>query len=123
HPPTVVLCCQPPAFFNRLTLYSHSRPDSPHGLSLEWLVAQPRGERHLIDARDAIARWIDDDVMIEALSRLSPQAREALLLRHVHGYSGPEIAEMLDISVMAAYQRVHRAEVDFRRYQQTLDTD
>lgn len=107
----------------RNTLYSHSRLDSPHGLSLEWLVAQPRGERHLIDARDAIARWVDDDVMLGALGCLSPQAREALLLRHVHGYSGPEIAEMFDISVMAAYQRVHRAEIDYRRHHQVLDAD
>jgi len=107
----------------RNTLYSRSRLDDPRGLSLEWLAAQPRGERHLVDTRDAITRWINDDIMLDAFDHLNPQAQEMLLLHHVQGYSGPEIATKLDISVMAVYQRLHRAELDYRRHYRALDAD
>lgn len=45
----------------------------------------------------------------EALSRLTPEQREAFLLKHVEGLSYPEMSERLSASVSALKMRVHRA--------------
>ncbi len=54
------------------------------------------------------------------LATLPPQQRLPLVLRHVHGYTVPEIAAMLEISFEAARKRLHRGRRDLR---QRLDTD
>ena len=44
-----------------------------------------------------------------ALQRLSPDQREAFILKHVEGWSYEEMSERLDLSVSALKMRVHRA--------------
>ncbi len=44
-----------------------------------------------------------------ALQNLSPDQREAFVLKHVEGWSYEEMAERLDVSVPALKMRVHRA--------------
>ena len=44
-----------------------------------------------------------------ALAQLNPQMRQAFVLKHVHGRSYEEIAEVLNVSVPALKMRVHRA--------------
>jgi RNA polymerase sigma-70 factor (ECF subfamily) len=45
----------------------------------------------------------------EALERLTPEQREAFVLKHVEGRSYEEIAAVMDLSVAALKMRVHRA--------------
>lgn len=45
----------------------------------------------------------------EALDQLTPDEREAFVLKHLEGYSYQEMASMLDASVPALKMRVHRA--------------
>ena len=45
----------------------------------------------------------------EALERLTPDQREAFVLKHVEGWSYEEMAERLGVSVSALKMRVHRA--------------
>ncbi len=49
------------------------------------------------------------DRITEALERLSPEEREAFVLKHIEGFSYHEMADMLDASVPALKMRVHRA--------------
>jgi RNA polymerase sigma-70 factor (ECF subfamily) len=44
-----------------------------------------------------------------AMGRLTPQQREAFMLKHVEGRSYEEIAAVLDVSVGSLKMRVHRA--------------
>jgi RNA polymerase sigma-70 factor (ECF subfamily) len=44
-----------------------------------------------------------------ALARLTPEERQAFVLKHVEGYSYEEMAELLGASVGALKMRVHRA--------------
>ncbi len=44
-----------------------------------------------------------------ALQDLSPEQREAFVLKHVEGWSYEEMSERLDVSVSALKMRVHRA--------------
>jgi RNA polymerase sigma-70 factor (ECF subfamily) len=48
------------------------------------------------------------------LSELDPIHREVLLLRDIEGYSAPEAAAQLGISVDALKSRLHRARVNLR---------
>jgi RNA polymerase sigma-70 factor (ECF subfamily) len=45
----------------------------------------------------------------DALSHLTPEQREAFVLKHVEGRSYEEIAAVMDLSVAALKMRVHRA--------------
>lgn len=67
---------------------------------LESSTADPETELE----RSELAREID-----RALERLTPDQREAFLLKHVEGLSYPEMADRLSASVSALKMRVHRA--------------
>jgi RNA polymerase sigma-70 factor (ECF subfamily) len=45
----------------------------------------------------------------EALQALTPEQREAFVLKHVEGRSYEEIAAVMDLSVASLKMRVHRA--------------
>ena len=49
------------------------------------------------------------------LATLPPEQRLPLVLRHVHGYTVPEIAAMLEIGFEAARKRLHRGRKELRR--------
>jgi RNA polymerase sigma-70 factor (ECF subfamily) len=49
------------------------------------------------------------DVLEKALSRLSPEEREVLVLRELEGLSGEETARVMDLSLGAMKSRLHRA--------------
>lgn len=67
-------------------------------------VAEGRGGPEEETARAELRRALD-----RALARLTPEQREAFVLKEVEGRSYEEIAAVLDLSVAALKMRVHRA--------------
>ncbi|MED5372264.1 MAG: RNA polymerase sigma factor [Myxococcota bacterium] len=51
----------------------------------------------------------DRALIWEALERLAPQDREVLVLRELEGFTNPEVAEQLGLSLAATKNRIHRA--------------
>jgi RNA polymerase sigma-70 factor (ECF subfamily) len=49
-----------------------------------------------------------------ALAQISAEHRTILILKFWEGLSGPEIAEVLDLSLPAVKMRLHRARKEFR---------
>lgn len=64
---------------------------------------------------DATDRRYDAELVREALGRLSPEKREALVLSRYEGMKYSEIAELAGCSVENVKVRVHRAIRDLRR--------
>jgi RNA polymerase sigma-70 factor (ECF subfamily) len=52
----------------------------------------------------------------EAIGALDPMYREVLVLRDVEGLTGPEVAEVLGVSVEAVKSRLHRARLAVRAH-------
>ena len=57
----------------------------------------------------SVLRRAEDEVVLRALADLRPGDQEILRLAAWEELSGPEIATVLDISVDAVHQRLHRA--------------
>lgn len=56
------------------------------------------------------AQWAEARAELQtAMGRLTPEQREAFVLKHVEGRSYEEIAAVMDLSVAALKMRVHRA--------------
>lgn len=64
---------------------------------------------------EAVAREFDRLAVREALLHLRPDQREILILFFFQQLSGPEIAEVLNISVGTVKSRLHRAKEALRR--------
>lgn len=70
---------------------------------------------HVLDPRaagrsdEALERRELGAVIEAALGRLTPEQREAFVLKHVEGRSHEEMAELLGVGVDALKMRVHRA--------------
>jgi RNA polymerase sigma factor (sigma-70 family) len=58
---------------------------------------------------DQTDRYAERDVVRRALAELPQTLREPLVLSQGCGFTGPEIAQLLDISEVAVRQRIHRA--------------
>ena len=54
-------------------------------------------------------------ILANALSRLEPGHREVILLRDVEGFTAPEAADRLGLTVQALKSRLHRARAQLRR--------
>ena len=52
----------------------------------------------------------------DAIDRLEPDLRAAVVMRDVQGFSSAEAADVLDVSVAALKSRLHRARVLVRKY-------
>jgi RNA polymerase sigma-70 factor (ECF subfamily) len=76
-------------------------------------VSLPEGERGGVP--DGAAEVIENVVVRDALARMSPEHRAVLILRFWEGLSGPELAEVLGISLPAVKMRMHRARKEFRK--------
>ncbi len=93
------------------------RPTVP----LDWITGTETA-RSRPDAPDAGPSMDMHDDLHQAIDRLSPTLREALLLHHVHGYHASEIARMLGISPAAAAKRISRADDHFRAIYRDLQS-
>ena len=61
------------------------------------------------DPEDTVERGELKDRIDDALDRLTPDEREAFVLKHIDGLSYQEMSGMLEASVPALKMRVHRA--------------
>jgi RNA polymerase sigma-70 factor (ECF subfamily) len=80
---------------------------SGEGLAAELLVRPPDPEEAA--GREELRRWV-----WRALSRLSEDHREIVVLRDFHGLSYDEIAHVLDIKVGTVMSRLHAARRQLR---------
>ena len=62
------------------------------------------------DALETLARA---DLLSRAMARLPEEDREILVLRELEGFSGEEVAELLEITLAAMKSRLHRARLRF----------
>lgn len=83
-------------------------------VSLDWLASRAGAPPPVLRAPDAVAACHDRDPIQRVLDELSPPLRDALLLHGLCGFSGEEVARILDISPAAARKRIARAEAAFR---------
>lgn len=79
--------------------------------SLEKLDTEEADVRAPVAFEDQVA---EADLLRRALSQMSPDDVAAVLLHVVHGFTAPEIAQILDISLAAATKRVWRAKERLR---------
>lgn len=75
--------------------------------------APPTGTTTTDAESEAITRQTER-LLASALGKCDPTYREAILLRDVEGFSAPEAAEQLGISVPALKSRLHRARNQLR---------
>jgi RNA polymerase sigma-70 factor (ECF subfamily) len=94
------------AWFHRiLTNQCHdARPKRPNPASLE-LVDPPGNHR----SDREVEQHELADAIAAALERLTPEQKEAFVMKHVDGRSYEEMAELTGIGVDALKMRVHRA--------------
>jgi RNA polymerase sigma-70 factor, ECF subfamily len=64
---------------------------------------------------DAAIRLDQRRRLADALARLSPDQREAFLLKHLEGWSYEDMADQLGVRVSALKMRVHRAREELQR--------
>ena len=67
---------------------------------------------------DVVVRRAEDREAIQALQQMRPTDREVLMLSAWEELTGPQIAQVLGVSVPAAEQRLHRAK---HRFAQALN--
>lgn len=93
------------------TCRDHVRSPRRRDVSLQALPDLPSGRG---DPSDAAARAEVRVRVLEALARLTPEQREAFVLKHVEGLSYEEIAAAMSLSVASLKMRVHRARESLR---------
>lgn len=74
-----------------------------------------------LPAPDAVGEMHLDPVLETALMSLTPRHRTVVILRHVVGLSGDEIAKVIKTSRRAAYAVLSRAEASLRRSLEELE--
>ncbi len=67
------------------------------------------------DARDVYATKIDEDLIKQAINRLSEEQREVIILNKFQGMSYIEIAEILETTPESIKQRAYRAHLKLRQ--------
>ncbi len=93
-------------------------------MSLDWLIAHLTSVIPGFRRSDAVGDVHERDLIERALDEISPGLREALILSAIGGFTGEEVANIMDISPAAARKRVSRATAEFRRiYQQRLERE
>lgn len=110
--------------FGALDRFDERRPFGPwlHRIVVNRALDLVRSERRLV-ALDATAEQpgdggepgaADDGDAVRALGALDPDRRAVVVLRHLLGYTPPEIAALLEVPVGTVNSRLGRALADLR---------
>lgn len=108
--------------FAALGRFDERRPFAPwlHRIVVNRALDLVRAERRLVglDEAAALEAWSPDGGgdrdALTALAALSPERRAVVVLRHLLGYSPPEIAEILGVPVGTVNSRLGRALSELR---------
>lgn len=92
-------------------------------LSLDWLLARGSPNDSGLQESDMASACLDRDALSRGLEALSPILREALLLHSLEGFTAPEIARIVGISLHAAERRISRAKQEFKRQHECLNQE
>jgi RNA polymerase sigma-70 factor (ECF subfamily) len=88
-------------------------------VSLDWF-ADPAAAVPAFQRPDGSESLHERDLLAQALASLSPSLREPLLLHSLDGFTAPEVAGILGISLAAAERRISRAKEQFRQRYRAL---
>jgi RNA polymerase sigma-70 factor (ECF subfamily) len=93
-------------------------------VSLDLLLEQEGEKIHKLfrDPSDAVKNIEDTELTGRILSALSPQYKEALVLREVQGLSYEEIAAVLKCSVESVRAKLRRARIELLKLRHFLDS-
>ncbi|RMH21497.1 MAG: sigma-70 family RNA polymerase sigma factor [Gemmatimonadetes bacterium] len=96
---------------------------SPHASTLQ----EEEQTRLVVESRDETPEQFVENRELggqieEAISRLRPEYRTAILLRHVEGYAYDEIAEIMDLPLGTVKTYLHRARGELKQHLQHLTT-
>jgi RNA polymerase sigma factor (sigma-70 family) len=69
-----------------------------------------------LPATEPVPTVLTDELLLEALARLSPGQRTCVILRHVDGFDTAETARLMGTSPRAVIATLHRAVHNLRRY-------
>lgn len=83
-------------------------------VSLDWVLAPITTVIPGHHQADDHEHCHERDAIQQALDELTPALREALLLHDLAGYTAPQVAQILGISLSAAQRRISRAKLQFR---------
>lgn len=108
--------------FAAMERFDPGRPFAPwlHRIVVNRALDLVRAERRLVglDAAAALAAWdpdgTGDHTALSALARLSPERRAVVVLRHLLGYTPPQIAGVLAIPEGTVNSRLGRAMAELR---------
>lgn len=109
--------------FAALGRFDESRPFAPwlHRIVVNRALDLVRSERRLVGLDEAatLEAWGPDEDgdrdALAALALLSPERRAVVVLRHLLGYTPPEIAAILGVPVGTVNSRLGRALAELRR--------
>lgn len=92
-------------------------------VSLEWLLEPLMPIVPALRQSDETTSCHEHDAIQSALDELTPSFREALLLHSLEGYTAPEVARIVGVSVPAAERRISRAKLQFRDHYRVVNGD
>lgn len=84
-------------------------------VSLDALLAEPSAIPLTARQHDDHAAWHDRELILPVLDAMQPAHCEALLLRCMWGFTGDEVARIVDITPAAARKRITRGTHEFRQ--------
>jgi RNA polymerase sigma-70 factor, ECF subfamily len=73
------------------------------------------GDFDMADGCDYERSWVDREALREALAKLSPEHREAVLLHEVEGLTYDEAAQVLGVPSGTVKSRLHHAFLNLRK--------
>jgi len=106
---------------NRLRMAARRRR-LQRAISLDWLPHGTVTATPALQQPDGSASCHERELLGQVLDGLSPPLREALLLHSLDGFSAPEVAEILGVSLAAAERRISRAKERFRERYRALNS-
>jgi RNA polymerase sigma-70 factor (ECF subfamily) len=93
-------------------------------VSLDWLTEQAGHTAELSSRSDAFEDAVaGEELVLKILAGISPPLREAILLHSFSGFTAPEVAEILGVSLAAAERRISRGKEQFRQRYRAVNRD
>ena len=87
-------------------------------ISLDWLTTHSHTVIPSLECPDEVRHVHERDMVQQALDQLSSSLRDALVLSAIGGFPSQEVADILNISPVAARKRISRATAEFQRHYQ-----